>query len=215
MNAHCPSMPKYRRLIVGGLLLLIGLFAAERAGAAGFTVPLPMPAFTTGTTLLTQNNPTLGTFDFSSTPYSTFTSITSLSLTLALYDLQTMASGTGAQKRDYNNLSLTLAGLNTGILLNGYDAGVGSTVTVTGTPLNSSAIVSALISNNGLLSFGILDATSNPSNSFDYFGGTASMTLNVTQVPFSPSTTLGLVLVGAFALIRSWPGLKRRFSVSS
>ena len=193
-------------------MLLSWLLATPRAVAANFTITLPMPAFTTGTTMTTESNPTLGTFDFSSTPFANFSTVTSLSLTLALYDLQTMATGTGAQKRDFNNLSLSLAGFNTGLLLNNYDAGTGSTVTTTGTVLNGASIASALISNNGLLTFGIIDASTNPTNAFDYFGGTASLTLTVTQVPFSPSATLGFGLVALIALVRGWPRLKRQFA---
>lgn len=171
-----------------------------------------MPGFTTGTTMTTQSNPTLGTFDFSDTPFPNFTNINSVSITLALYDLQTMATGSGLDKRDFNNISLTLGGSSTGLLLNGYARNAGSTVTTFGVPTNSAAIVNALATNGGLLTFGLLDATASPSNPFDYFGGVASLTLDVTAVPFSPSTTLGFALVAGIGLWRSWPKLKRRLA---
>ncbi len=188
---------------------LAALVFAPMARAVGFTATLPMPAYTTGTTLLSENNPTLGTFNFSADPYAAFQTLDSLSFTLALYDLQTMATGSGLQKRDYNNITLTLGGFDTGIRLNGYAYNAGSTVTTTGTPLNSASILQALAANGGMLSFGLKDATSSPSNAFDYFGGTASLTLNVTQVPFTPSSTLGFMLAGIPLFFRTWPRIKR------
>jgi hypothetical protein len=200
-------------------MLFVFFFGAGVARAVTFTQTLPMPGMTSGNTMLTQNNPTLGTFNFSSTPYNTFTSVTSLTLTLALYDLQTMATGSGNDRRDFNNISLTLGGSSTGILLNGYPRNAGATVTVTGTPTNSAAILQALSTNSGMLTFGIFDATISPSNGFDFFGGTASLTLDVltatvTPVPFSPSASLGIFAVAALAVLRHWPTLRRRFAAT-
>jgi len=115
-----------------------------------------------------------------------------------------MSTGSGLQKRDNNNIALTLAGFSTGILLNEYDRNVGSTVTTVGTPTNGSSIITALIANGGFLTFGIQDATNSPSNTFDYFGGTASLTLTVTEIPFSPSATAGFAGVGVLLLRRRW-----------
>jgi hypothetical protein len=199
-----------RRGRLSAIMFLLAAAFCPALHATGFTVTTPMPAFTTGTTLLAENNPTLGTFDFSGTPYASFASLNTLSITLSLYDLQTMATGTGLQKRDYNNITLTLGGIDTGIKLNGYDYNTGSTVTTTGTPTNGAAILQALTTSGGSLAFGILDATSSPSNGFDYFGGTASLTLDVATVPFTPSSTLGFALVGAIVLLRKLPWLKRR-----
>lgn len=184
------------------------------ARGASFTVTYPMPAFTSGTAL--SGTSTLGTFDFTSTPYQTFESIQSISITLSLYDLQTLAAGSGHDTRDYNNISLSLGGINTGLLLNGYGRNVTSTVTTTGTPtaVNGTSILAALAANNGMLSFGVIDATTNPSNPFDFGQGATvtSLTLNVTQpVPFSPSAALGFGIVGAIALFRSWPRVRQSF----
>lgn len=45
---------------------------------------------------------------------------------------------------DYDDLTLGLDGINTGILLNGFFNGFSDTVTVTGVPNNASAILAAL-----------------------------------------------------------------------
>lgn len=172
-----------------------------------------MPGYSTGTTMTTQSNPTLGTFDFSGVSFGDYNSITSISLTLALYDLQTMSTGSGNDRRDYNNISLTLGGASTGILLNNYPRNAGATVTNGGAPTNGAAILAALTANGGMLTLGLLDATASPSNAFDYFGGIASLTLEVTAVPFGPSTTLGFSVIAAIALLRAWPRWKRRFAL--
>lgn len=211
--AFGPSPVGRFRLLAGGLLLAAYLGSGALARAVTFTQTLPMPGFTTGTTMTTQSNPTLGTFNFSSTPYANFATLNSLSITLALYDLQTMSTGSGNDRRDFNNISLTLAGFDTGIKLNEYPRNAGATVTTSGVPTNSAAILQALTTNGGLLTFGIFDATASPSNPFDYFGGTASLTLDVVQaVPFSPSSSAGLGLVALAVLFRNWPRLKRRFA---
>lgn len=203
------------RLLAAGLLLAGYLACGATGWAVTFTRTLPMPGQTTGTTMTTQSNPTLGTFNFSTDPYTSFATLNSLSITLALYDLQTMATGTGNDRRDFDNISLTLGGFDTGIKLNGYPRNAGATVTTTGVPTNGAAILQALATNGGTLSFGILDLTSGPSNPFDYFGGTASLTLDVVQaVPFSPSSALGLGLVAAAALFRHWPKVKQRLRSS-
>lgn len=193
-------------LIAGGLASF-----TPAARAVTFTVFLPMPGLTTGITLDSATNPTLGTFDFSSTTFPGWVSIQSVSLTLALYDLQTMSVGSGNDRRDFNNISLTLGGFNTGLLLNEYPRLAGTTRTTSGSITNGAAILQALQTNNGLITFGIQDATTNQPNTFDYFGGTASLTFDV-SVPFSPSTSTGLGLVAAFALFRNWSRVRRVFA---
>ncbi len=212
MKAIRPTIAAGRWLTAGGVLLAGLLVSASTARAVIFTANLPMPAFTTGTTMQAEANPTLGTFDFTAFAYGGYNSLDSISITLALYDLQTMATGTGQDKLDFGNITLSLGGADTAVFMDNYLRLAGNTNTISGAPANGAAILQALATNGGMLSFGLIDSKPNPANAFDYFGGTASLSLDmsVVPVPFHPTQALGLGLAAVYLALRRWPRVKRR-----
>ena len=70
---------------------------------------------------------------------------------------------TGVGEEDEDNLSLELDGIDTGILLNGFDSGQTETLTFSGAPLNSQAILRALKA-DGALNATIFDRDTSANN---------------------------------------------------
>ena len=111
-------------------------------------------------------------YNFAGQPYSSLTSIDKLSVTLTLSDTDKALGNF-----DFNQLTLGLDGINTGIKLNGFGDGLTQTLTIGGTPSNASAIISALQADGQLVGT-IIDQTSN-----DNFIGISSLfktTLTIT-----------------------------------
>lgn len=139
-----------------------------------------------------------GTFDFTSQAYQDVTSLESLAITIRFFNLDTNADG----GFDRNNITLTLAGYDTGVLLNGFGNST-STQTVTGILDHAELILTAL-QTTGALTVGLKDTTLSPSNPFLFTGGTATIYLSEpVGVPLSPSHAAGLLtLVGASYYLR-------------
>ncbi len=111
-------------------------------------------------------------YNFAGQPYSSLTSIDKLSVTLTLSDADTALGNF-----DFNQLTLGLDGIDTGIKLNGFSDGLTQTLTLGGTPSNASAIISALQADGQLVGT-IIDQSSN-----DNFIGISSLfktTLTIT-----------------------------------
>jgi hypothetical protein len=144
--------------------------------------------FTGGvTTFATFNN-------FGTPPF--LSSINSITLTLTVSDGDT-ASG----NFDFNNISLALSGLNTGVLLNGFNNGQTNTLTFGPTSIaNATGILAAL--NTGTLIGQWVD--SNPGDNSVTFPSNfnATLTINGAPIPEPASMLLwgalsGVALVGS------------------
>ena len=78
-------------------------------------------------------------YDYTAQSYLALTSIDSLSITLTMFD------GDSAEGNyDFDNLTLVLDGIDTGIKLNGFRNDTTDTLTITGTPNNAAALLAAL-----------------------------------------------------------------------
>jgi hypothetical protein len=196
-------------LMVASLLL-----TGSTARAITISASVAMPPLNFSNIQFTETNPTfydyVGTtptvplaLDFSSQSYTSILSLDSLNITLSFYNLDTLSSDT-----DFNNITLTLAGIDTGIKLNGY-GNAGSTNSFLGAPINGAAILAALNSNSGILTMGLLDVTASPSNPFWFNGGIASLDLtdSTSPVPFTPSESMGLLVMAAAS---AWVRWRRR-----
>src|SRR5436305_2758826 len=135
--------------VIAGLALgAIGLSASAVEYGSPASVPvtpagaLPVPVATFDYT----SNANGGTFPFPS-PYPTFTGIDSITLTVTIKD-----GDSGPGQFDFNNLSIGLDGIDTGIKLNGFLGGANpidssgpiTTLDVAGAPQNAAAILAAL-----------------------------------------------------------------------
>lgn len=162
----------------------------------------------------TESNPTIGTFNFSSDPNFGFVNNLGLiNISLTFFGLDTNVGGL-----DNGNITLTLGGFDTGIVLNGFTNGVNTISFNNQTTLNAANIINAINTSGGFLSVGLLDANGAGSgtNPFAMIGGTASLSFvgaNVTAVPFTPVQTLGygliaLAIAWRMARRREWPQLR-------
>ncbi len=202
-----------RRLLAG--LLAIGLFSvAPSAHAVILTVSssFTLPTSDFGNLPNTEDNPTIGQFDFRNSPnFGTINDLGTINISLRFFGLDTLNGND-----NFNAITLTLGGFDTGIVLNGYGNGT-QTKSFSGTANNAASIVNAFNTNGGLLTIGLLDSNGtfsltggDGSNPFALVGGTASLSFvgaDVTPVPFSPAETLGYSLV---AFVLGARELKRR-----
>lgn len=133
------------------------------------------------------------TFNFSSQPYGSITSLESLVINLQFFNFDTAPSTI-----DQNNITLTLAGYNTGVRLNGFGNGFG-TATITGNILTNADLILTALQNTGVLTAGFSDATNSPSNNFLFTGGSTTLVLSdqPIEVPFTPSHAAGLITLAA------------------
>lgn len=206
MNAKLFSAPFHRSLALG--CMLFALFAARSQAVTISASVFNQTPFTLDDEVRSELNPTLGTFNFATDPNWSVGAIQDLgnvNITLRFSNLNTNTSGS-----DYNQISLTLGGYNTGILLNGYHDG-SVTLSFNQAPTNAASIIEYLNTHNGLLTFGIYDSGTGVDP--NYFGfSTAVTSLSFvgatvgppTPVPFTPVQTLGY---GLIALAVAW----RRF----
>lgn len=189
--------------------LCAGLLSSARATSfitASATLPASgTAAWTEGTysgangTGSITGQTTLGVFDFSST-FATLPQLDAITITITLINFDTEVGST-----DFNNITLVLNGIDTGIYLNGFtnsipgDNNAEDTQTITGLLASTAgaAIMNSLNTSGGLLTATLSDATTSPKNRFFFDGGVATLTL--TQVPFSPSQTVGLAVLGLLA----------------
>lgn len=191
---------------------VLASFFAARLGAVTISSSFTLPTSDFLNLPKTEQNPTLGSFNFSTDPnWGIVQSLGLVNISLQFFGLDTNAlnspdPGT-AQGLDYNNINLTLGGFDTGIKLNGFANGL-QTIAFNGyTTTNATSIVSALNSNNGVLSVGLLDTNGNASgtNPFALLGGSVSLSFvgaTVTPIPFTPAETLGYGLIAALVAFR-------------
>src|SRR3954454_5213049 len=193
-------------------------------GASGQNDPVPITGTITSTGVPngTVINPAGNPYTFSAAQYNQLQDISSISVTLTVFDGDSGSNQTGGANFDLNNLTLglavpgilTTAGgqmIDTGIKLNGFDSAIinGSDITLTltgsvaGGTLSSStaAAVLALLqspASSGKLSGLVLDATGAPDSNgmtlSENFSTTLSLTGTAAAVP-EPST-LGLLAFG-------------------
>ena len=94
---------------------------------------------------------TASDFDFNGTNFMDLVSIDKIKITLTLGDGDT-ANG----NFDFNNLTLKLDGIDTGLVLNGFPDGSFATNMIMGVPTNSGSLLTAL-QTDGLLTGQIMD----------------------------------------------------------
>lgn len=187
-------------------LIFVGLFGRASAVTISSSFTLPTSDFMNLPT--TESNPTLGTFNFSGDPNFGFVNNLGLiNISLTFFGLDTNVGGL-----DNGNITLTLGGFDTGIVLNGFTNGVNTISFNNQTTLNAQNIIDAINNSGGLLSVGLLDGNGAGSgtNPFAMIGGTASLSFvgaSVTAVPFTPVQTLGYALI---ALAIAWRMARRR-----
>jgi hypothetical protein len=92
-------------------------------------------------------------FNYTAQNYLSLTSIDSLSITLKIFD-----GDSALGDFDFNNLILELDGVDTGIKLNGFRDNFTDELTITGSPINTAALLAAL-QDDGKFVAKILDLT--------------------------------------------------------
>jgi hypothetical protein len=152
--------------------------SVAQSGHAGFAVIFPI----TGE----------ATFNYTAQNYLSLTSIDSLSITLEIFD-----GDSAPGDFDFNNLVLELDGVNTGITLNGFRNNFTDELTITGSPINTAAILSGLQA-DGRLVAKILDLTPNDNNMslMSSFQTTLVLESNTNTTPTPEPATLSLLGLG-------------------
>lgn len=206
MNLQPTILGSARRIALVATLLFTALITRVSAATISSSFTLPTSDFMNLPT--TESNPTLGNFNFSSDPNFGFVNNLGLiNISLTFFGLDTNVGGL-----DNNNITLTLGGFNTGIVLNGFTNGVNTLSFNNQTTLNAQNIIDVINNNGGVLSVGLLDgnAAGSGTNPFAMIGGTASLSFvgaSITPVPFTPVQTFGF---GLIALIVAWRIARRR-----
>lgn len=140
---------------------------------------------------------TASPYDFRDQPdYLSFQLIESITVTLRVID-----GDTGQGTYDFNNLSLGLDGIDTGILLNGFpNNSISTRRDFTETPNNSQAILSALQA-DGLLVGSVIDSDRDGGDDIS-FPGNFTTNLEITgEVPFNFSPGLGILVLGGWGVV--------------
>jgi hypothetical protein len=141
-------------------------------------------------------------YDFSSQLFANLTSIDSITVTLSMVD-----GDTGPGEGDFNELTLGLDGIDTGLLLNGFRDNQFDTLTFSGVPQNAAAILSAL-QNDGRLVGTVID--SRPNDNSIVLPDDYTTTLQIQGPAHAPEPcSVTLVALGLLPLAR---GLRRRRS---
>jgi hypothetical protein len=150
-------MKSFRRTVTRAALAaaaLAGLAGAQAASAAQLTISslVPQSGFVGVTG---PSNPlTDPTYDFAGQNYQQLTSLDSITLTLTVVD-----GDTDLGQFDFNNLTLALDGIDTGLLLNGFTAPQIVTLTLGPTAISNAQAILAALKADGQLVGSILDAT--------------------------------------------------------
>ena len=145
-------------------------------------------------------------YDFTGQDYSSLSSLDSLSVTLTAIDADTGRSSTGVRNFDFNDLTLGLDGIDTGVLLNGLpNSQTATTRTFTSVPDNSEALLAAL-QEDGQLVGSVFDVDNDGGDNIAFPGNfTTTLLLNGTgndtggggtPVPFELSPGLGILALG-------------------
>ncbi|AFZ29237.1 Hemolysin-type calcium-binding region [Gloeocapsa sp. PCC 7428] len=117
-----------------------------------------------------QNPLTSSVYDFTGKSYESLTTINHISVTLTLHD-----GDTGIHEMDFNNLTLGLDGIDTGIKLNDFFHGETITQTIRGIPNKAAQILNELQA-DGQLVGSVVDSTPRDKNTI--------------TIPFNFDTTL-------------------------
>ena len=137
-------------------------------------------------------------FDFTGTDYLTLSDIDTARLNVTIDD-----GDSAPGDFDFNNLTLTLDGIDTGLLLNGFPDGQNVQLTLTG-PINNSAAVLAALKADGRLVGGIKTTFPNDDNIFFFPTIATTLTLTgpvgVSVVPEPGAMASAAVLFGGLAL---------------
>jgi hypothetical protein len=167
-------------------------------GSSGMNDPVPI----TGTTLNGVTNPTANPYDFTGQNYAALSAINSIQVTLTVFDGNSGFSGTAADF-DFNNLTLGLAGFDTGIKLNGFSAasinGSDITLTFSSSSISNGPQILAVLQATGTLAGSIIDATGLPDSNGMTLSSQHDTTLIINAVP-EPSTW-ALLAVSAAAFV--------------
>ena len=196
------SSSLFRAALVVSSLLLPGLSARAVTISALLNVSTINPFHGDSVFPFSDDGTPLGSLDFTGQPVLSMPALQSMSFNLALGGLDT-----GPGNFDVNNITLTIAGFNTGIKLNGYTNSIFSqNRSFTGNVLNGASILAAIQATPGAVSVGMLDNTPDGSNEYFTYGGSFAMTFNSEGVPFTPAESMGLLVMGAATV---WVRLRR------
>lgn len=167
-------------------------------GSSGMNDPVPI----TGTTLNGITNPAANPYDFTGQNFAGISAINNIQVTLTVFDGNSGFSGTSADF-DFNNLTLGLAGFDTGIKLNGFSAasinGSDITLTFSSSSITNATQILAVLQNTGQLQGSIIDATGLPNTNGMTLSSQHDTTLVINAVP-EPSTW-ALLAVSAAAFV--------------
>jgi hypothetical protein len=154
----------------------------------------------TGPYPFTDDGTPLGSLDFTGQPVGSMPTLSSVNFSLSLANLDTSPVDI-----DFNNISLTIAGYDTGLKLNGFTNGFfAETHSFNANIINGALILAAIQNTPGAIAVGLLDATPTHSNKYYTYGGSFAMTLDSQPVPFSPTQSLGLFLTAGIAGFARW-----------
>lgn len=189
-------MPTFGRLhqlcITAGMAMMV-VFATSGVSALTLSSTVPQSGHTG---FITLASPAIGAspYDFTAQNYLALLSIDSLSVTL------TIAGGdTAVGESDYNNLSLALDGIDTGIALNGFPDQVTQTLTITGIPANVAAILAELHSDGKLIGT-VKDHTAGDNFIMIPAAFQTTLVLRAYTHPLPEPGTLGLLTLGLSGL---------------
>ncbi|HYE18137.1 MAG TPA: hypothetical protein VEA69_06820 [Tepidisphaeraceae bacterium] len=147
-----PYRPAVGRLIGYVAAVLAALLVARSAAAAQVTLTSTVDQSGFNATTGAVNPLTATPWSFVGQQYGQLASIDSITVTLSVSD-----GNTGAGEFDEGAWTLGLDGLDTGLLLDGFDGGQIVTLTIAG-PSNAAALLASLQS-DGELAGSVIDAT--------------------------------------------------------
>jgi hypothetical protein len=157
-----------------------------------------------------DSSPNFGWLDFGAHPdWGHVNSLGTLNFDLTIANLDTHVSGLAE-----NHITLSLAGFDTGILLNGFGQFSTQQAFSNQTISNNAAnILQALNDNNGLITVGLHNSVAHGGGNFfvfQSFNGQLSINgAEITPIPFTPVQTMGFALIGMGVAFRQ---LRRRGS---
>lgn len=166
-------------------------------GSSGMGDSVPI----TGTTLNGITNPSANPYDFTGQNYAALSAINNIQVTLTVFDGNSGFSGTAADF-DFNNLTLGLAGFDTGIKLNGFSAasidGSDITLTFSSSSISNATQILAVLQATGQLQGSIIDATGTPDSNGMTLSSIHDTTLIINAVPEPSTWALFAVSTAAF-----------------
>jgi hypothetical protein len=145
------TLKHIRKMLVAAGIVMTLAFTAPGASALTLTSSVAQSGHSGSAVIF----PITGeaTFNYTAQNYLSLTSIDSLSITLKIFD-----GDTAPGDFDFHNLILELDGVDTGITLNGFRNGFTDELTITGSPINTAAILAGLQA-DGRLVAKMLDLT--------------------------------------------------------